>query len=238
MVKLRYKLDHERFSGSVRVWCAYKGWEEATAGSMRTQSWNLLFQRFLSKINILHPNIHVKVRLVLTILSVSKLAATGSRKVRKRPGSCESRKMNPESSVRQRYRLVLQWTTAATLHTAVWVNTHTQQCGWRVTSQTVQLLSEPQSSSGLDKWFQCTRCSCSAIKVLSAPSTCEVQTNINTILISWVSLSFTVKNNKLNKKWTCCPWRNIWSQNKSKYLSGNIFFFCFNFSSVNLYYTV
>lgn len=125
MVKFRYKLDHERFSGSVRVWCAYKGWEEATAGSMRTQSWNSLFQRFLSKINILQTNIHVKVRLVLTILSVSKLAATGSRKVRKRPGSCESRKMNPESSVRQRYRLVLQWTTAATLHTAVWVNTHT-----------------------------------------------------------------------------------------------------------------
>lgn len=27
----------------------------------------------------------------------------------------------------------------------------------------------------------------SAIKVLSAPSTCEVKTNINTILISWVS---------------------------------------------------
>lgn len=47
MVKLRYKLDRERFSGSVKVWCAYKGREEATAGSMRAQSWNLL-----SKISI------------------------------------------------------------------------------------------------------------------------------------------------------------------------------------------
>lgn len=66
--------------------------------------------------------------------------------------------------------------------------------------------------TSVDKWFHCTSCVCfllcggSAIKALSAPSTCEGDTNRNSILISWESLTFTVKS---NETWTWCPWGNI-----------------------------